>query len=75
MGTGYHGGFGNSHGAKENNAYYVKYVLPKSSPIKIPSTATIKEEQKNGYQQIKYTWEKDDYFYTSRWHTRTPNAP
>ena len=57
MGTGYHGGFGNSHGAKENNAYYVKYVLPKSSPIKIPSTATIKEEQKeildNGHWKSK----------------------
>lgn len=46
-----------------------------SSPIKIPSSAIIKEEQKNEYDQIKYIWKKNDYPYTSRWHTRTPNAP
>ena len=32
-------------------------------------------KQKNGYDQVKYTWKKGDYSYTSRWHTRTPNAP
>lgn len=62
---------------KELNAHaeYVKNELPKSSPLKIPSNATIKEEQKNGYQQIKYNWDRGDYKYQSRWHTRTPGAP
>ena len=75
MGGGFHGGFGKTQGSEDNDAYYIEEILPKSSPIKIPSNANIKEEQKNGYQQVKYTWKKDDFTYTSRWHTRTPNAP
>lgn len=47
----------------------------KRSPIEIPQTATVKEQAKNGYSQIKYTWQSGDYKYTSRWHTQTPNAP
>ncbi len=49
--------------------------LAQSSSISIPATATVKEETKNGYEQVKYTWKKGDFSYTSRWHTRTPNAP
>lgn len=75
MGAGFHGGFGGTHGNKEKHKDYIENTLPKSSPIKIPSSAIIIEEQKNGYEQVKYTWKKDDYSYTSRWHTRTPNAP
>ena len=75
MGTGFHGGFGGTYGADENHRDYIQNILPKGSPIKIPSSATIKEEQKKGYVQVKYTWENGDYSYTSRWHTRTPNAP
>lgn len=75
MGAGFHGGFGGTHGDSEKHKDYIENTLPKTSPIKIPSSATIKEEQKNGYDQVKYTWEKGDYSYTSRWHTRTPNAP
>lgn len=75
MGTGYYGGFGSTFGNREQKEYYVRHILPKSCPIRIPSTATIKEEQKNGYQQVKYIWKKGKYIYTSRWHTRTPNAP
>ena len=75
MGAGFHGGFGGTHGAGENHKDYIENTLPKSSPIRIPSSATVKEEQKNGYDQVKYTWKKGDYSYTSRWHTRTPNAP
>lgn len=75
MGAGFHGGFGGTHGASENHKDYIENTLPKGSPIKIPSSATVKEEQKNGYDQVKYTWKKGDYSYTSRWHTRTPNAP
>ena len=75
MGAGFHGGFGNTEGAKKNHKDYIENILPKSSPIIIPSSATIREEQKNGYDQVKYTWKKGEYSYTSRWHTRTPNAP
>ena len=45
------------------------------SPLNIPSSATVKSEKKNGYDQVKFTWKRGDYTYTSRWHTRTPNAP
>lgn len=75
MGTGYHGGFGNTHGANENHKNYIENILPKTAPITIPLTATIKEEKKNGYKQVKYTWKRGDFSYTGRWHTRTPNAP
>lgn len=75
MGAGFHGGFGDTEGAREGHREYVEKILPQTSPIKIPSSATIKEEQKNGYNQVKYTWENGDFSYTSRWHTRTPNAP
>ena len=54
---------------------YLKNGLPESSPIKIPQNAKIKEEPKDGYDQVKYTWEHEPYQYESRWHTRTPNAP
>ena len=49
--------------------------IAKRSPIKIPKKATTQVQAKNGYSQIKYTWESGNYKYTSRWHTRTPNAP
>ena len=56
------------------------------SPLEIPRLKTeMRKPQKliafskavrgAEYDQIKYTWKKGDYFYTSRWHTRTPNAP
>lgn len=75
MGAGFHGGFGNTHGANENHKDFIENTLPKTSPITIPASATIKEEKKNGYDQVKYTWKHGDFSYTSRWHTRTPNAP
>ena len=37
---------------------YLRKDLPKSYPIKVPKTATIKEEQKQGYDQVKYSWQK-----------------
>ncbi len=46
MGAGFHGGFGNTKGTRENNRSFLENILPKGSPIKIPSSATIKEEQK-----------------------------
>ena len=67
--------FGNTKGSQSNHNDYIKKELPKGSPIKIPSDATVKEEKKDGYDQVKYTWKRGDYSYTSRWHTRTPNAP
>lgn len=75
MGTGAGGNFGNTKGSRQNHADYISKELPKGSPIKIPSTATIKEETKNGYDQVKYTWKHGNFSYTSHWHTRTPNAP
>lgn len=49
--------------------------IAKRSPIEIPENVTYNIQEKNGYNQIKYTWESDGYKYTSRWHTRTPGAP
>lgn len=54
---------------------YLRNELPKSAPLKVPVSATIKEEQKDGYNQVKYSWQRGEYKYLSRWHTRTPNAP
>ncbi len=54
---------------------YLEKELPKTSPLKVPPTARIKEEKKQGYDQVKYTWKRGKYNYLSRWHTRTPNAP
>ena len=50
-------------------------TISKRSPIAIPKDATYVVQEKNGYKQIKYTWESGGYKYTSRWHTRTPGAP
>jgi len=50
-------------------------TIAKRSPSKVPKKATAQVQAKNGYSQIKYTWESGNYKYTSRWHTRTPNAP
>lgn len=60
--------------AKAHQEYLIN-DLPKSSPIKVPKSAAIKEEQKQGYNQVKYSWQRGVYIYLSRWHTRTPNAP
>ncbi len=50
-------------------------ALSKNSPIRIPKKATSIIQEKKGYSQVKYTWQSGKYTYTSRWHTRTPNAP
>lgn len=47
----------------------------KRSPISIPSTATYKEQQKDGYKQVTYKFERDGVKYESRWHEKTPNSP
>ena len=54
---------------------FLRKILPSTSPLHIPQNASIKEEHKVGYEQVKYTWANGDYNYTSRWHTRTPEAP
>ena len=54
---------------------YIRDTLPKSAPIKIPKTAVVKSERKNGYSQLKYSWQHGKYKYQCRWHTRTPGAP
>ena len=54
---------------------YLRDILPATSPLHIPEDAIIREEAKTGYSQVKYTWTSGEYKYTSRWHTRTPEAP
>ncbi len=49
MGADSGGNFRNTIGAKQRHKEYIKNELPKGSPIKIPSNANIKDEQKNGY--------------------------
>ena len=50
-------------------------TIAKRSPIRIPKKAQTQVQAKKGYSQIRYKWESGKYKYTSRWHTRTPNAP
>ena len=38
--------------AKEREEY-LRNELPKTSPLKIPPNAVIKDEKKNGYDQVK----------------------
>lgn len=61
--------------AKVKREDYLRNVLSKSSPLKIPSSAKITDQKKNGYEQVKFNWERGEYKYQSRWHTRTPEAP
>lgn len=75
MGTGYHGGFGSTHGSGSHHTDYIRNTLPQTAPIHIPASASVKEEHKNGYEQVKYRWNRGEYSYTGRWHSRTPNAP
>ena len=42
---------------------YLHNELPKGSPIHIPSSASVVEEHKNGYDQVKYTWHEGEYIY------------
>jgi len=54
---------------------YLKNILPNSSPLRIPRNAKITEEKKTGYSQVKYQWNRGEYEYIGRWHTKTPGAP
>ena len=49
--------------------------LSKQAPIEIPSTATVKAQAKNGYDQISFKWTESGQNYEVRWHTKTPGAP
>ena len=60
---------------KAKREHFLRYELVKSSPLKIPENADIKDQIKTGYEQVKYIWKKGKFKYTLRWHTRTPNAP
>ena len=46
-----------------------------SCPVAIPSSATIIEQSKTGYDQVKFKWDDGTHGYEARWHTRTPGAP
>ena len=62
---------------KKSNEIHKKHPFskPQNSPIHIPKNATMKVENKAGYEQVKYTWKHGDYTYESRWHTKTKDAP
>ena len=45
------------------------------SPINIPPGATYKEQQKDGYKQVTFKFERDGVKYESRWHEKTPSSP
>ena len=49
--------------------------LAKQAPIEIPSSATVKVQAKNGYDQISFKWTENGQNYEVRWHTKTPGAP
>lgn len=59
----------------EKRLEYLRNELPQTSPVTIPKNASIKDEHKNGYDQVKYTWSDNGYNYEGRWHTHTPGAP
>ena len=49
--------------------------LSQQAPIEIPSSATVKVQAKNGYDQISFKWSENGQNYEVRWHTKTPGAP
>ena len=49
--------------------------LAKLAPIVVPDTAVAKVKQKQGYDQIAYTWRANGCRYLARWHSKTPGAP
>lgn len=61
--------------AAQAREVYLRLDLPQTSPINIPDSAIITEQDKKGYRQVKYQWTDGKYDYTCRWHTRTPGAP
>lgn len=42
-----------------------------SSPLRIPKNASVTEQIKNGYTQVKFKWTRGNYKYEARWHTPT----
>ncbi|MDO5981902.1 RHS repeat protein [Flavivirga spongiicola] len=46
-----------------------------TSPIVIPKRATVVNQIKTGYTQVKFNWKRGKFKYEARWHTRTPGAP
>lgn len=48
--------------------------LLSSSPWAIPRDAKVLQEQKQGYLQIKFTWQKAGWRYTARFHEKVPKA-
>lgn len=44
------------------------------APWKIPASANVSVQEKNGYSQVKFKWEEKGWHYTARWHERVPGA-
>lgn len=49
-------------------------LLVKKAPWPIPVGAKLTKKQKEGYQQISFSWRKQGWFYEARWHSRMPKA-
>lgn len=49
-------------------------ALRLTSPWPIPADAQTISEHKKGYQQVKYCWHDDGWYYTARYHTPLPTA-
>lgn len=65
----------NEEKAEKQHQDHLRNSLPASSPVHIPNDATIIEQHKMGYEQVKYRWSRGEFKYEARWHTKTPNAP
>lgn len=48
--------------------------LRAQAPWVIPPAAKVISKTKNGYRQVKFTWEKGGWHYEARWHSRLPAA-
>lgn len=48
--------------------------IRKNAPWLIPEDAQLTYEQKQGYQQIKFTWQAQHWRYEARFHNKTPLA-
>lgn len=46
MGAGFHGGFGNTHGANENHKDYIENTLPKTSLLPYQHQQLLRKKRK-----------------------------
>lgn len=44
------------------------------APWPIPATAQRVIDHRQGYQQVRYCWHRDGWYYQARWHFKLPKA-